>query len=293
MDSVFSCLIPLELSASVDAAAYRWSTGDTSKAIEVYESGVYILESIYQNGCASADTIEIQIDRPPVIFLTEDTLRSRPLDRVYVNFMADPARQIVYGKRSMKIKFKVTKGLFTELGSFYKLIDDDGEFLYYEFTDSITVREDEEDIKRIREVSFLPLNPNIHSGIIVFEEYIYDGCTGTFPDDTVWYFMKEEYHGAERLDDYDEEFELEVFTNPGSDQINVRFSLRQTGEIDIDLYDQTGRKRKQLINGKSSIGAFMIRFDASILARGTYRVVYRFNGTTKEVILSAPLVIQR
>jgi gliding motility-associated-like protein len=49
-------------------AQYRWSTGDTTRAISINEAGLYRLSATDQNGCESADTIIIKSSLYQVVF---------------------------------------------------------------------------------------------------------------------------------------------------------------------------------------------------------------------------------
>ncbi len=47
------------LDARADAAAYLWSTGDTTAAIRIDTMGLYWLQSLSDNGCKSLDTVRV------------------------------------------------------------------------------------------------------------------------------------------------------------------------------------------------------------------------------------------
>jgi gliding motility-associated-like protein len=55
------------------AGSYRWSNGLTSKSIDVYYSGRYILE-IEANGCLARDTINVIVVPTPSVFIGNDSV---------------------------------------------------------------------------------------------------------------------------------------------------------------------------------------------------------------------------
>ncbi len=71
-----------------------------------------------------------------------------------------------------------------------------------------------------------------------------------------------------------EKFALtEAYPNPFNPTTNIRFSLRESGEIHLAVYDIVGRHVKTLASGNFSAGSHDVSFGADNLPSGTY--VYR------------------
>ncbi|MEL6132460.1 MAG: PKD domain-containing protein, partial [Bacteroidota bacterium] len=60
------CADSLQLSVQGGNTSYMWSTDQTDTAIWVSQSGTYWLNVVGSNGCENADTIEIDLDAPPI-----------------------------------------------------------------------------------------------------------------------------------------------------------------------------------------------------------------------------------
>ncbi|MCC5927081.1 MAG: DUF4397 domain-containing protein [Bacteroidetes bacterium] len=66
-------------------------------------------------------------------------------------------------------------------------------------------------------------------------------------------------------------FELEGnFPNPFNPTTNIRFSVPNTSDVSLTVYDMLGRQVAVLVNGTMSAGTHTVTFDASNLSSGTY-----------------------
>lgn len=68
--------------------------------------------------------------------------------------------------------------------------------------------------------------------------------------------------------------QLSIYPNPSTDQININFLIEKAGNVDIELFDITGRKIAVIANSEYSAGRNQIAFSLS-LAKGLYLVKFK------------------
>lgn len=69
------------------------------------------------------------------------------------------------------------------------------------------------------------------------------------------------------------------YPNPFNNRTIIYYSLEQSGETDLAVYDITGRRVQTLVNGQMPAGSFTVPFDGSGLSSGVYIYRLRNNGT--------------
>ncbi|MCC5940050.1 MAG: glycoside hydrolase family 88 protein [Balneolaceae bacterium] len=69
------------------------------------------------------------------------------------------------------------------------------------------------------------------------------------------------------------------YPNPFNNRTVIYYSLEQSGETELSVYDLTGRRIQTLVNGQMPAGTYNIPFDASGLSSGVYIYKLRSNGT--------------
>jgi hypothetical protein len=60
------------------------------------------------------------------------------------------------------------------------------------------------------------------------------------------------------------------YPNPFNPETSISFALANDSNVKLSVYDITGRKVKELLNGKKSKGAYTVNFNASGIASGVY-----------------------
>lgn len=82
---------------------------------------------------------------------------------------------------------------------------------------------------------------------------------------------------------------IEAFPNPFNSSTSIRFSIPRTGDVDVTIYDLTGREVKQLTNEKLTAGTHDLRWNPGSLTSGIYFCRIEWNllirQTTKLVYL--------
>jgi hypothetical protein len=65
---------------------------------------------------------------------------------------------------------------------------------------------------------------------------------------------------------------LVIYPNPASDHITISYQLEAGANVNIELYDATGRLAMVILNERQGSGAHSVKLDPSGLARGVYMV---------------------
>jgi hypothetical protein len=80
----------------------------------------------------------------------------------------------------------------------------------------------------------------------------------------------------------------ECYPNPFNAQTVIRFTLPRNTNINISVYDVTGRKISTLLSGIQSKGEYRINWDASMLSSGIYYInmnSVEFSKTVKALLV--------
>lgn len=77
------------------------------------------------------------------------------------------------------------------------------------------------------------------------------------------------------------------YPNPFNQTTNIRFSLSETKDVKVEVYDRIGRKISTLINDRLNRGFHTLQFDGSGLASGVYfyRIITDQIVSTKKMVL--------
>ncbi|GAB5408146.1 MAG: hypothetical protein BalsKO_05110 [Balneolaceae bacterium] len=77
------------------------------------------------------------------------------------------------------------------------------------------------------------------------------------------------------------------YPNPFNPSTNIEFSLQQSGNIKLEVFNATGQIVAELVNGFYTSGAHFVAFDASQLSSGIYiyRIVTEQGSISKKMIL--------
>jgi hypothetical protein len=76
------------------------------------------------------------------------------------------------------------------------------------------------------------------------------------------------------------DYNLSVFPNPSSDNLNVKFSLKGISSVNMDIIDITGSKVADLISENGMNGEVNKTFNISSYAKGIYFVRLKINNET-------------
>jgi len=68
------------------------------------------------------------------------------------------------------------------------------------------------------------------------------------------------------------------YPNPFNGRTTVRFSLAAAGDVDVRVFDVTGREAMRVLHDRLSAGEQTVEMNASGLASGVYLLVLRANG---------------
>jgi hypothetical protein len=76
--------------------------------------------------------------------------------------------------------------------------------------------------------------------------------------------------GIEEL--FNKDTELSLYPNPTNNMLNLSFKLERNANIDITLFDYTGKEVHHVSKGKQYIGKHLINIDVSSYSSGFYFV---------------------
>jgi hypothetical protein len=82
---------------------------------------------------------------------------------------------------------------------------------------------------------------------------------------------------------------LAVSPNPVADQASVKIVLARAGQVDVTLYDMTGKATRTLFSGQRPVGGFSLPLDVQGLASGTYFVAVSVPGA----LMQRPVTVVR
>ncbi|HCI70816.1 MAG TPA: hypothetical protein DHV30_09570, partial [Balneola sp.] len=72
---------------------------------------------------------------------------------------------------------------------------------------------------------------------------------------------------------------LTNYPNPFNPTTEINFSLPESGEVSLKVYDMLGREVSTIVSSQMSAGTHSVTFDASFLSSGIY--IYRLtSGST-------------
>jgi flagellar hook assembly protein FlgD len=80
------------------------------------------------------------------------------------------------------------------------------------------------------------------------------------------------------------EINLSAFPNPTVNSSTIRYSVDQTSQIRLVVYDSQGRMIKTLVDKKHQPGTYTIQWDNNELAKGSYIITAIKNGEAKQVL---------
>jgi hypothetical protein len=70
---------------------------------------------------------------------------------------------------------------------------------------------------------------------------------------------------------------LTIFPNPAVSNSLVRYEVISKGQVEINLYDLSGKKIHELVNENQSVGEYQVSLNRQ-LSQGVYILDYRLNG---------------
>jgi uncharacterized protein (DUF2141 family) len=75
------------------------------------------------------------------------------------------------------------------------------------------------------------------------------------------------------------DMEVSVYPNPFTENTNINYVLREDGKVAISLFDQAGKKVKEIINGDNSAGNHEVKIEGTDLMPGIYHYCIIYTGS--------------
>jgi len=74
---------------------------------------------------------------------------------------------------------------------------------------------------------------------------------------------------------------ITFFPNPASNAVTILYSVGQSSNVNISIYDMLGDKIKDLVSDTRAAGTYNVQWTTNGVAQGIYLLKYEINGTTK------------
>jgi len=112
-----------------------------------------------------------------------------------------------------------------------------------------------------------------------------------FSNSTLWkYFLPGITAVKQESSDIPSEYSLsQNYPNPFNPSTTISFSVPQSGQVSLTIYDLLGRRVATLVNEELNAGNYKVKFDASQLSSGVY--VYRL--TAKKFVSSKKMILMK
>jgi hypothetical protein len=81
-------------------------------------------------------------------------------------------------------------------------------------------------------------------------------------------------------DELAKELNFIAYPNPTSDKMNFEFTLKEASKVNIEIYDMSGLKVAELLNGNIGTGTQFINWNVIGVSNGTYNLIMNVNGKT-------------
>lgn len=92
----------------------------------------------------------------------------------------------------------------------------------------------------------------------------------------------------ERISDVPSEFKLsQNYPNPFNPFTSFTYSLKQSGDVQISIYDAAGKEVKSIVNGFREAGSYQVTFEAQNFASG----IYYYRIITSEFIQTNKMIL--
>lgn len=128
----------------------------------------------------------------------------------------------------------------------------------------------------------LPTTDNVTLYSVDFTDSLHGWAVGT--NGTILKYIKTNTGISEYVSDLPESFKLyQNFPNPFNLQTNINFTIVNTGNVSLKIFDPGGREVAELINKRLSPGDYKSFFEAEELSSGIYFCTLRVNEISRTI----------
>jgi len=98
-----------------------------------------------------------------------------------------------------------------------------------------------------------------------------------------------QFAGIEPIKDINQANELKVSPNPAKDQVKIEYNVNASADVDISVYDLTGKKVKTIFKNKQDKGEYELPI--SLTAEGFNKGIYFVKLTVNNNSIVKKLVV--
>lgn len=268
------------LTAAVEYYDYLWSTGDTTRSINVTEPGTYSLKVTDKNGCTSSRDIDVTHKQVSVNVLI-DTIQAPTGKEIQLYLHTDNEENFLdcgYTSYTAKISYNASMLIPRKNTPFGKVVNG---------IETITVTEDLADAEP-QPLNFYTLWGNAECTDITIDDITFN-CDSVQASTTSGQFCLTDLCNASGLRLFDSGKGIFLKTIQENDMLTVEISAEIDAIISLELYDYTGNINSSLINNKKILrGTQVYKFTTNTLNRGLYFLTLSGN----DLLITQPVLIK-
>jgi hypothetical protein len=264
------------LSAPLGMGPYRWSTGDTTRSIEINASGDYSVQLLKQWGCDATTQpppLPILLERPAELRLEPSTIEATAGTTVPLQLHIAGARySIGCGRDSVTFALRFNRTLLAP-----PYIE--GTSIIHDTIIGIdrilTIRTSADTTLLLELVAALG---NVESTLIVLDSLGWDSCPPTAQATVLGKFQLSgicREGGVRLFEANDELFIKPVRPDPAASVAEIEYGIVEPGWTEISLVNSVGQRVLVPAEGLMLPGRYLLSLDVSQLPSGTYHCVLR------------------
>lgn len=265
----------------MELGSYRflWSTGDTSRTIEVRDSTTVWVAVTNADGCTGYDTSRVAVEKVRGLSLLPSHLSGEPGQLLSVVLAPEQEEMRPYRVRPFRIRLRFDRRLLNlewdnQRGYRVECTEIVGNDCIMDIIDTLGVGRWS---GRYPEFQFRFLNTSLNETSVVVEKFLWLDCQAEVMIPPVLCTMGNSLPGTIREEPIGA-FTLEQnYPNPFREETSVVFEITRRGNVEMIVVDMMGKYVSTLLKGQGRPGRYKLVFHADNLASGPYIVLLKTN----------------